>query len=107
VTSAPDIRVTDNPASSRFEVFSDGELAGFAEYRVSDGRIVFTHTEIDDAFEGHGIGSRLIRYALDDARRRGLLVVPKCPFVRRFIEEHEDYADLTKARPNGPTSGIA
>jgi predicted GNAT family acetyltransferase len=89
-----DVGVQDNPAASRYEVRVDGAVAGFAEYTVSGDRIVFTHTEIDDAFEGQGCGSRLVRFALDDVRSRGLSVVPRCPFVRKYIEEHEEYADL-------------
>jgi predicted GNAT family acetyltransferase len=92
-----DVSVHDNPADNRFEAFVDGELAGFAVYDLSDGLIVFTHTEVDDAFEGHGVGSALVRAALDDVRARGdLRVRPLCPFVRAWIEEHPDYQDLTR-----------
>src|SRR4051812_19324387 len=93
----PEITVSDNPAESRFEIYCDAELAGFAEYdgsHLDDGRIVFTHTEVDPRFEGHGVGGRLVRFALDDARARGLAVVPSCPFVRRYIREHPAYKDL-------------
>jgi predicted GNAT family acetyltransferase len=58
---------------------------------------VFTHTEVDPAFEGHGIGSALAAGALDDARRRGLVVVPSCPFIRAYITRHPEYADLLRA----------
>ncbi len=90
-----DVRVVDNPDENRFEAYVDGELAGFAEYRRRDGdRIVFSHTEVDDAFEGHGVGSKLAAGALDAARARGLTVTPLCPFIRAFIDRHPDYADL-------------
>ena len=55
---------------------------------------MFTHTEIDDAFEGRGLGSILIRAALDAARGRGLAVRPDCPFVRGYIARHSEYLDL-------------
>ena len=90
----PDIRITDNPDAGRFEIYCDDALAGFAEYTLAPDRVVFTHTEVDDAYEGHGLASKLIRYALDDMRDRGLRVVPRCPFVRKFIEEHQEYAEL-------------
>ena len=88
--------VLDVPDWSRFEIHVDGRLAGFAQYRLKDaGLIVFTHTEIDDAFEGRGLGSTLIRAALDAARSRGLAVRPDCPFVRAYIARHpDDYLDL-------------
>jgi predicted GNAT family acetyltransferase len=90
----PDIRVTDNPDEQRYEVLVDGALGGFAQYRLRPGRIVFTHTEVDDAYEGHGLGSTLVRTALDDVRARGLLVTPMCPFVRAYIDQHPEYQDL-------------
>jgi hypothetical protein len=89
-----EVRVTDNPGEHRFEATVDGELAGFAIYHRSPGQIAFTHTEVDDAFEGHGVGSRLATVALDAARAEGLAVLPFCPFIRRYIAEHGDYLDL-------------
>ncbi len=87
--------VTKNGAESRYEVRVGDDLIGLAEYVVDDGIITFTHTEVSPAFEGHGIGSTLIRAALDDVRATGdLRVVPLCPFVRAFIQRHAEYADL-------------
>jgi uncharacterized protein len=91
-----DISVRDNPDDNRYEAFVDGELAGFSDYELSDGVITFTHTEVDDAFEGHGVGSALVRQSLDQVRASGTLRVrPLCPFVRDWIEQHPDYQDLT------------
>ena len=55
---------------------------------------MFTHTEIDPAFEGHGVGSALAKAALDDVRAKGLKAVPLCPFIRTWIDRHPDYEDL-------------
>jgi len=82
---------------SRFEIHENGELGGFAAYRLEPGRITFTHTEIKDAFGGRGLGGQLIRGALDAARARALAVVPECPFVRGWIAKHPDYLDLVPA----------
>jgi uncharacterized protein len=88
-------RIVDNPQRSRFEVYTDDEaLAGFAEYRRDAARIVFTHTEIDPAFEGQGLGSRLAAGALDAVRGRQLKVVAQCPFIARYLARHQEYADL-------------
>jgi len=89
-----DISVTDVSSASRYEITVDGVLAGFAAYRDRDGRRVFTHTEIDPRFEGRGLGSQLVRAALDDVRARGLTIVPLCPFVRSWLGKHAGYADL-------------
>jgi predicted GNAT family acetyltransferase len=94
-----DVTVRDNPEESRFEAYVDGELAGFSAYELADGVITFTHTEIDDAVEGQGVGSTLVRAALDAVRADGeLRVRALCPFVRTWIEKHPDYRDLTHRR---------
>ena len=88
------IEVTDNAAAHRYEISADGELAGCVAYRRQPGRIVFRHTEIDDAFEGQGLGSRLARAVLDEAREHGEQVVPLCPFIAAYMRRHPEYADL-------------
>jgi predicted GNAT family acetyltransferase len=92
-----EVSVRDNGAESRFEAYVDGQLAGFSAYELSDGLITFTHTEVDDAFEGRGVGSSLVRQALDQVRADGeLRVRALCPFVREWIQHHPDYQDLLR-----------
>lgn len=92
--SDPDLVIRDNPERHRFEAdLGDGSVA-IAEYRLGDGKIVFTHTKVPSAHEGKGIGSALIRFALDSARERGLQVVPICPFFAAYIKRHEEVQDL-------------
>jgi predicted GNAT family acetyltransferase len=88
------IEVVDDREKRRFEIRVDGELAGFADYSRRGGRLIFRHTEIDDAFEGRGLGSKLAQGALDAARAGGEAVVPLCPFVASYIEKHPEYEDL-------------
>jgi len=88
------IEVRDNSDESRYEVLLDGQPVGFAYYRPEPGMVVFTHTEVEPEAEGKGVASSLIRWALDDVRRRGLSAVPLCPFVRAFIARHPEYEDL-------------
>jgi predicted GNAT family acetyltransferase len=89
-----ELSVGDVPEATRYEARLGDEVAGFAEYTLDGDRIVFTHTEVDPAYEGEGVGSQLAQAALDDARARGLAVVPRCPFIRGWIARHPDYADL-------------
>ncbi|ETK31116.1 GNAT family N-acetyltransferase [Microbispora sp. ATCC PTA-5024] len=86
--------IADNPGKSRYEITVDGRLAGFAQYKLRGDTIVFTHTEIGEEFEGKGLGSALVRTALDGARDAGLTVAPLCPFVSAYIKRHQEYADL-------------
>src|SRR5688500_14636551 len=86
--------VVDNPEASRFEIRVDGALAGFADYREEGATLAFTHTLVEDAYEGQGVGSALARAALDAVRERGGHVLPYCPFIRGWIAKHPDYLDL-------------
>jgi predicted GNAT family acetyltransferase len=87
--------VTNAPEHRRYEARIDGELAGIAEYRASDRIVTFVHTEVMSAFEGKGVGSALVRGALDDVRAHGKKVRAVCPFVKGYVEKHSDeYGDL-------------
>lgn len=90
----PTVDVTDVVDSTRYEAKVGGNLAGYAEYERREGRVIFPHTEVDEAFEGQGVGSALARTVLDDARERGEKVVPLCPFIAGYIRRHDEYADL-------------
>jgi uncharacterized protein len=89
--------VTDVSDRKRFEIAVDGAVLGFAEYRRRPGIISFIHTEIDPARNGEGLGSLLVKTALDTARAEGLAVLPYCPFVQGFIDRHREYLDLVPA----------
>jgi uncharacterized protein len=87
--------VRNNPANYRYEIWVDGERAGYTQYGLGRGRIAYLHTEVYEPYEGMGLGSQLARSALDDARARGLMVLPYCPFIAGYIERHlDEYGDL-------------
>ena len=92
-----DLTVTDVPEAGRYEARADDRVLGLAAYQRQGDRVVFTHTEVDPDAEGGGVGSTLVRGALDDVRARGLRAVPRCSFVRAWIDRHPDYADLVDA----------
>jgi predicted GNAT family acetyltransferase len=87
--------VSDNPAQHRFELEVEGHLAK-TFYRIEDGVITFIHTEVPPELGGKGVGSWLIQGALDQVRARRLKVIAECPFVKTYIEKHQEYADLLK-----------
>jgi predicted GNAT family acetyltransferase len=92
--TAPLVAVVDAPDRRRFEASIEGELAGFARYVRLPDRVVFTHTEVDPAFEGRGVGSALAKGALDAMRAGGARVEARCPFIAAYITRHPAYADL-------------
>jgi hypothetical protein len=95
--SVADAEVVDMPEASRYELRLDGHLIGLAAYRRRDGVIAFTHTEVEESCEGHGFGSRLAAAALEDVRGQGIEVVPLCPFIAHYIEQHPEYEELVAA----------
>jgi uncharacterized protein len=100
-------QVVDNPERNRYEMHVDGTLAGFAAYRRLGGIATFTHTEIEPAFEGQGLGSVLARSALDQVRGAGEQVVPQCPFIATYIRRHREYVDLVVPEHRGAFQGTA
>ena len=90
------IPIANNEAAHRFEARVGDHLA-VAEYTLTKQNvIVFTHTEVPEILEGQGLASKLIRFALDQARAKHLTVMPLCPFVKAFILRHPEYRDLVK-----------
>jgi uncharacterized protein len=89
-----DVTVRENAERHRYEAVDDGgEVAGFVEYVDHRGTRVLFHTEVDDAFEGQGVGSTLAREVLDQALDAGLTMLVTCPFLVKWIQRHPDYAD--------------
>jgi uncharacterized protein len=89
------VHVADVPDEKRFEARDDaGELLAVSYYDVIGSTVAFTHTEVDEKFEGQGVAGTLTRAALDDVRGRGLKVAALCPYVKSWIARHEDYQDL-------------
>ena len=86
--------VRDAPEADRYEIRDGERVLGLAAYERRGDTLVFTHTELDPDSGQSGLGSTLLLCALDDVRSRGGSVVPRCSFVRGWIERHPEYADL-------------
>ncbi|QFG69957.1 GNAT family N-acetyltransferase [Ornithinimicrobium pratense] len=90
-----EVSVTHEPEQQRYEAHRQGELAGVAQYRLEGDLVVFTHTQVEPAHEGQGIGSTLAQAALDEVREAGERKVrADCAFIASWIDKHPDYADL-------------
>jgi len=95
--STDEVEVVHVQEASRFELRLGGRLIGHADYHRRNSRIAFTHTEVDEPYEGRGLGSLLAEAALSMAEKEGLEVVPLCPFIAHYIDENPDYARLVAA----------
>jgi len=96
------VTFADNRPEHRYEVFVDGVLAGAGAYHLRTDTISLNHTEVFDAFAGQGLASQLVTHVLDEARHRGLWVLPLCPYVAHFICQHaDDYLDLVPVARRG------
>jgi predicted GNAT family acetyltransferase len=94
MAAAERIEVADAPDHDRYELSIDGEVVGFTAYRARPGLIAFIHTQVDERLRGRGLADRLIRFALEDVRARGLAVLPFCPSVKAFIERNREFEAL-------------
>jgi len=85
------LAIVNNPERMRFEVTLDGHVAKLDYARHGD-HLILVHTEVPEACEGHGFGGRLVRAAVDHAVAHHLVVDPRCPFARKWLEDHPDVA---------------
>ena len=86
--------ITDASERARYEGHIDGVLAGMLDYKVRRDRIALIHTEVLPAYEGRGVAAAIVRFALDDARERGLRVIATCPYVQSYLARHPDDLDI-------------
>ena len=91
------VTVVDDSMESRYEARIDGELVGLSQYELTADTITFLHTVVRQEYEGQGVGGAIARFALDDARARGLRVRPLCPYIRGWLDRHPEYGDLISA----------
>jgi predicted GNAT family acetyltransferase len=91
------IDIADVPRFSRFELRQSGELAGWLDYRLTNGVFSLLHAEVVPRARHKGLATRLVRGALDDLARRGATVVPACGFVAWVIAQDPGYRQLVAA----------
>ena len=94
MTGPPDLVIADASERQRYQAQLDDVVVGVLEYVVKRERIALIHTEVSPGYEGRGIAASLSRFALDDARRRGLRVIASCPYVKRYLETHPEDHDI-------------
>ena len=91
-----EVTVSNHPVRNRWEaITTNGDAAGYIEYASTEDVVVLEHVVVQPKYEGHGVGSTLVRQALDEVRAEGSrAVVPLCPFARTWITTHPEYIPL-------------
>ena len=91
-----ELTITNKPEIHRYEAAFEQDLAAYCEYNLVGDAIMFTHTEVLQAHEGKGVGSRLAKHVLDEARAQGKHVIPVCQFIAGYLRKHHEYMDLLR-----------
>jgi uncharacterized protein len=92
----PELLVDDNAPVEQERMANMGMVLS---YRELDGGVVdFRSTLVPAHLRGRGLGSEMVRKALDWARAQGHRVVPSCPFVKDFLDKNPEYQDLIADR---------
>lgn len=82
------VTVQRAPDREAFEIRdASGELAGYAHFRELDGERIFHHTEVYERFGGRGMGTALVRGAVEATRAEGVPMVPVCSMVEGFLDK--------------------
>ncbi|WP_421729726.1 GNAT family N-acetyltransferase [Brevundimonas sp.] len=84
--------IRDNADAHRYELDIDGKQA-VVTYNLSGQNLMITETLVPQALEGQGIASRLTKHVLEDAKARGLLILPVCPFFSSYLQKHPEHAE--------------
>lgn len=87
------VNITHNEQAKRFETTVDGHT-GYISYKERDDKLVYDHTIVPQELGGKGIGSTLVKHALNYARDHDKKVIPQCSFVSSYIDKHPEYQDL-------------
>ena len=91
--------IAHQPQGHRYELTIDGRMAAKIDYRMrGEGTVDLIHTEVVPEHEGQGLGSKIAKFALDDARSRGLKVIPSCSYIAGYVRKHPEYSDLMAQR---------
>jgi predicted GNAT family acetyltransferase len=96
-----DVTIEHKPAKHRYEILSGEQVMGFSRYRDQGDQRVFLHTEVDPEFQGQGLATKLIVWALDDTRAAGMRIVAICPMIAAYVAKHHEYDDILD--PSGVT----
>jgi predicted GNAT family acetyltransferase len=99
-----DFTIVAVPEKNRYEMRDGEKVAGFADYILTPDQVVFTHTVVDEAYGGRGLGSKLAKHVLDDAASTGKRIVPVCSFIAAYVRKHHDWDEHLEPSGSAPSN---
>lgn len=88
--------IANHPERHRYEIAVDGTKAAEIVYHMHGAdTIELVHTEVKPQFEGQGLASKIAAFAFEDARNRGLKVIPTCTYIQGWLRKHPEWNDIT------------
>lgn len=93
MTEAPDPEIRDNTEARRYEL-KVGDDVAVVTYNLSEPNLMITETLVPVPLEGQGLASRLAKHVIADARDRGLVILPVCPFFSAYFQKHPEHSDV-------------
>ncbi len=88
------LEVIHNQEKKRFEI-QIGDQIAMVKYILGSSEIIFTHTEVPEEFEGHGVAGKIAKVAVEYAKAQGLRIRPMCPYMAEYIKRHPEYHSIT------------
>lgn len=95
-----DIEVVNNQENKQFEIRRN-DLIAKIPYSIKDDSIGLLHTNVPEEWRGKGLAKKLAECALNYAKENNLSVIPYCPFVAKYIEEHPEWLSYLHVKKNG------
>ncbi|MDC6366211.1 MULTISPECIES: GNAT family N-acetyltransferase [Flavobacteriaceae] len=75
----------------------DGKKAGLMSYSIPGSDfIIIDHTEVEQEYNGKGVGKKLLYKIVEMAREKNLKILPLCPFANAMFKKLEDIQDVLK-----------
>lgn len=92
-----DILIQHQEAETKGSFYYEVEGKRLAEMTYSKAGtelIIIDHTEVDESLKGKGVGLELLKYAVDYVRKKGIKILPLCPFAKATLQKHPEWKDV-------------
>lgn len=90
-----EVKQNNDEKHGSFEAVIDGSRAGLMTYTwAGEDRFIIDHTEVNDAYNGKGVGKEMLIKAVEFARENSKKIIPLCPFAKATFQKNEDLRDV-------------